>query len=249
MKLILVSDTHLVAPGERLFGLDPLANVEACIESINRDHADADLVVFAGDLTDAGAAAAYEALAVRIGALVPPWRMTMGNHDDRSAFLAAFPDAPAENGFVQSSADFGATRVILLDTLWPGQVAGRLCEARLAWLDRELAGARDALVVVHHPPLAIGIPSLDETRLSDADALLAILRRHGNVRHLFAGHVHRLSHGHWHGIPCTTLRGTNHQSALKFSGPHEVSFESPAYAIVVAAPDGFAVHFQEFPAR
>lgn len=249
MKLIVVSDPHLVAPGARLFGRDPLANLEACIESINRDHADADLVVFAGDLTDDGLSEAYRALADRVRALIPPWRLMMGNHDDRPAFLAAFPGTPVAGGFIQSSADLGTSRVILLDTLWPGHVAGRLCDARLGWLDRELAGAGDVLVVMHHPPLAIGLPALDETRLSDPDALLAVLRRHGNVRHIFAGHVHRLSHGSWHGIPVTTLRGTNHQSALTFTGPHAVSFETPAYAIVVDAGDGFTVHFQEFPAR
>src|SRR5690606_30621991 len=98
------------------------------------------------------------------------------------------------------------------------------CANRLAWLDRQLTGAEDAMVVMHHPPFEIGIPSLDETRLANAQDLLDILRRHGNVRHLFAGHVHRFIHGSWHGVPFTTLRSTNHQSALKFTGPHEVSF-------------------------
>lgn len=246
MKLILVSDPHLVVPGVTLFGRDPLANLAACIASINREHADADLVVFAGDITNDGEAEAYAAFAGLAGRLLPPFRIVPGNHDARAALLAACPDTPQADGFIQSSQDVGTTRLILLDTLWPGHVAGLLCDRRLAWLDRELASAGEALLVMHHPPCAIGIPSLDDSHLANPESLLRILRGHGNVRHIFAGHVHRLSHGSWHGIPFTTMRGTSHQSALKFSGPHEVSFEAPTYSVVLSGPDGIVVHSCEF---
>ncbi len=35
MKLIQITDTHLVPPGERLYGLDPRARLEACIADVN----------------------------------------------------------------------------------------------------------------------------------------------------------------------------------------------------------------------
>lgn len=246
MKLIVVSDPHLVAPGVELFGSDPLQQLEACLADINARHADADLVIFCGDLANDCEPPAYAALAARIGSLVPPFRMMVGNHDDRAAFLDAFPAASQTDGFIQSSLDIGDTRVILLDTLWPGNVPGALCDRRLAWLDDQLGSAKEALLFTHHPPMAIGIPSLDECRLSEPERLLALLQKHGNVRHIFAGHVHLLSHGCWHGIPFTTLRSTNHQSALKFSGPHEVSFEAPSYAVILADEDSLVVHTEEF---
>lgn len=246
MKLIVASDFHLVVPGVELFGSDPLKQVEALIAEINDKHADADLVIFCGDLTNDCEPPAYAGLAARIGDLAPPFRMMMGNHDDRDAFLHAFPDAYQEGGFIQSSLDIEGTRLILLDTLWPGNVPGVLCDKRLAWLDAQLASASDALIFMHHPPFAIGIPSLDDCRLTQPDQLLAVLKRHGNVRHIFAGHVHLLSHGSWHGIPFTTLRSTNHQSALQFTGPHAVSFEAPAYSIVLVDEQSVVVHTQEF---
>ena len=246
MKIILVSDLHLVAPGETLFGMDPLRGLETCIADINRTHADADLVVFAGDLTNDGEAAAYEALAERVAHLAPPHRFMMGNHDDRARFLRMLPQPADEDGFVQSSVDIDGARIILLDTLWPGHVAGLLCDARLKWLDRRLGATAKALIFLHHPPFRLGIPALDECRLSEPDRLLSLIRKHGNVRHLFAGHVHRLAHGSWQGIPFTTVRGTNHQSALRLDGPHEVSFESPAYGVVLVDRDEVIVHTQEF---
>lgn len=249
MKLVIVSDLHLVTPGATLFGLDPLERLEACIGDINANHADADLVVFAGDLTDDGRADAYAALADRLGLLLPPHRLMLGNHDDRAAFRQVFADAPEVDGFLQSRADIGGLRLIFLDTLWPGHVEGQLCNRRLAWLDEQLASVADALVFLHHPPMPIGIASLDACRLSDPDALLALLKARGNVRHLFAGHVHRLSHGNWDGIPFTTVRGTSHQSALRFDGPHAISFEASAYSIVLAGRKGVVVHTQEFEAK
>jgi len=248
-KIVQVSDLHLVAPGERLFGLDPLARLEDCIEDINRNHADADLVVFSGDLTDRGEASAYAALAERLASLAAPFRLMVGNHDDRAAFISAFPDAPAEGGFVQSRLDMAAWRLVLLDTLEPGHVEGRLCAERLGWLDDALAGAERVLLFMHHPAFPIGVPALDDSRLADAGGIGALLARHGNVRHIFAGHVHRFASGIWGGIPFATLRGTNHQSALTFTGPHDVSFEPPAYAVILAERDNVTVHFHEFAHR
>ncbi|SMH37105.1 phosphodiesterase [Mesorhizobium australicum] len=247
MKIVLVSDLHLVAPGESLFGLDPLKHLEDCIADLNRHHTDADLVVFSGDLTNDGEASAYAALAERLADLAAPYRLMLGNHDDRAAFANAFPQAAMQDGFAQCYVDLPQFRAVLLDTLQPGQVEGRLCETRLTWLDDALEGGRDTLLFLHHPPFPIGVPSLDGSRLLDADPLLDVLRRHGNVRHIFAGHVHRFAGGVWRGIPFTTVRGTNHQSALELDGPHAVSFEAPAYALVLADGDGLVVHMHEFP--
>lgn len=249
MKIVQVSDLHLVAPGETLFDLDPLARLEDLVADLNRNHADADIVIFSGDLTNDGDPAAYAALAERLTRLSAPFRLMLGNHDDRTAFRSAFPDAPAEGGFFQAAVDLPEGRLVLLDTLEPGLVEGRLCAARMAWLDAALSAGRPSLLFLHHPPMRIGIPSLDDSRLADADRLLALLRRHGNVRHIFAGHVHRLVSGVWGGIPFATLRGTNHQSAFKQHGPHEVSFEAPAYAVILADRDNVTVHACEFPAR
>lgn len=246
MKVILVSDPHLVAPGVKLFGLDPLDQLERCIAAINADHADADLVIFGGDLTNDGEAEAYAALDEKLAALAPPQRLMMGNHDDRRRFRSAFPDAPGVDGFIQSSVDIGETRLILADTLWPGKVDGLLCDRRLAWLDDQLATTGEALLFMHHPPFPIGIASLDACRLGNPKDLLSLIRRHGNVRHIFAGHVHRQSQGDWHGVPFTTVRGTSHQSALKFAGAHEISFEAPTFSIIMADSETLVVHAQEF---
>lgn len=249
MKVIQISDPHLMAPGGLLHGSDPLARLEACLADIGKNHADAELVVISGDLTNDGERAAYAALREKLARFVPPCRLMLGNHDDRTLFLEMFPGAATGNGFVQSVVDSREGRLILLDTLDSGHVEGRLCAARLEWLDERLqeAGNRPAFLFMHHPPFRIHIPELDRVRLADADALHAILLRHGNVRHIFAGHVHRLIAGSWRGIAVSTLRSTNHQTALDFSQSWSLGHEPPAYAVIFIDADGVVVHFHDFP--
>lgn len=247
MKIIQLSDPHLMTPGGLLYGSDPLARLEACLADIGKNHADAELVVISGDLTNDGERAAYAALRERLAQFSPPCRLMLGNHDDRALFLEMFPEAVTERGFVQSVFDGSEGRLILLDTLDSGHVEGRLCAARLEWLDEMLREARGpALLFMHHPPFRIHMPVLDEVRLADADAFHEVLSRHGNVGHIFAGHVHRPIAGSWRGIPVSTLRSTNHQTALDFSQSWSLGHEPPAYAVIFIDADGVIVHFHDF---
>ncbi len=248
MKLIQVTDLHLVEPGLTNFGIDPLARLEAVIASINALHADADLVIFSGDLANDCELAAYQALAERLEHLIPDWRLMTGNHDDRAHMRSVFGTRIPEGEFIQHVIDLPQGRVLLLDTLSAGEVPGTYCTERLAWLSALLADVDAAYVFMHHPPMDVGIESLDAVRLRDpdAEALHAALARHGNVRHIFAGHVHRIMSGVWRGLPFAIQRSTSHQTALKFTGAHEVSFEKPTYAVILADEQSVVVHPFEF---
>lgn len=251
MKLIQVTDVHLVPDGQLLFGADPVARLQACIDDINRHHADAALCVITGDLTHNGDEASYRLLADCLATLRTPWRLLLGNHDLRASFRRVFPDAPVDdNGFVQSVMEVPGAVLVFLDTLQEGTHEGRLCARRLAWLAQQLDAARDRDVYVfsHHPAPELGLASVDWIRLHDHEPLRALLTRHGRVRHLFSGHVHRPSAGTWHGIPFTTLRGTNHQHELDFAlaGPATTVQEPPAYAVALLRDSGLVVHFHDF---
>ncbi|MDR6635331.1 3',5'-cyclic AMP phosphodiesterase CpdA [Phyllobacterium sp. 1468] len=249
MKIIQVTDLHLVKPGTTLCGLDPLARLQACITDINRNHRDAELVVFTGDLSDTGEEITYRVLAEELTKLLPPFRLMLGNHDDRTAFLSVFTTVRVEEGFVQSVKDTSEGRLIMLDTLVPGRPEGRLDVARLRWLQQRLleAGDRPVFLFSHHPAFPIHMPLLDRMGIVEADALHALLKEHGKVRHIFAGHAHRPIAGSWRGIPVSVLRGTNHQAALDFSPDRiAVTHEPPAYAVIFIDQDSVIAHFHDF---
>jgi Icc protein len=249
-KLIHLTDPHLVPPGEPLYGLDPLARLRAALAEVNRAHADANLVLITGDLTDRGEPPAYCGLRAALAGLAVPHALLMGNHDRRDAFLDVFPEAPrTAEGFVQFVIDTPDARIVCLDSLEPGSDAGRLCARRLGWLEATLKAnhGRDVLVAVHHPPMAVGMPVMDGIALRDGAVLGDLLVRHGRVRHLLFGHVHRPIAGAWRGIPFTTQRGVSHQCSLgltaaTFHGSHE----PPAMGIVLLDGEQVVVHGHDF---
>jgi 3',5'-cyclic AMP phosphodiesterase CpdA len=251
MKLIQVSDLHFVPPGTLLYGLDPRARLEAAIADINTHHGDAELCLFTGDLADHGAPAAYAALRETLGALQVPYRLTLGNHDDRDNFLRAFPEAPRdEHGFVQTVVTTGGGDMILLDTHEPGQHSGRFCVKRQAWLRARLAEAADKPVTIfmHHPPLDIGIPSLDRIGLEDKPGFAEVVAGAGHIRHIFFGHVHRPVSGSWRGIPYTGVRSLVHQVPfdLVTESPVPHDHAPPAYNVIFLNGDDTVVHHHEF---
>jgi 3',5'-cyclic-AMP phosphodiesterase len=251
MKFIHLTDLHLVAPGRRLYGLDPSARLRAAIADINANHADAAFVLITGDLAHHGEPAAYEALKASLGELASPCHLLIGNHDDRAAFLRAFPAALVdEHGFVQGLVATPAGSFILLDTHEPGTHEGRLCERRLAWLDRTLAGLHGQAVflAMHHPPLPLALPAMDAFGLLERRELADVVARHGNVRHVFFGHVHRPLHGNWEGIPFSTQRGLSHQVAMHSGEQPGIpgSHEPPAYAIVLVDDGSVVIHVHDF---
>jgi len=250
MKLIQVSDLHYLPPGMLLLGIDPRARLEAAIDDINRHHSDAALCLFTGDLADRGESEAYDALRETLAVLQIPYRLTIGNHDDRDHFLNAFPDAPRdENGFVQTVVATDGGQVILIDTNHPGRHTGDFCARRQAWLKARLESAGDEAVYLfmHHPPLDIGIPSMDKIGLVDKQGFSRTIEGAG-IRHIFFGHVHRPISGSWRGIPYSSLCSMVHQVPLDFVTVDSVPYDlaPPAYNVILIDGDNTVVHHHEF---
>lgn len=256
LTFIQLTDLHLVSPGSLLYGIDPLARLEAAVADIAARHGPASacpaaFAVVTGDMTHDGDDATYRALAAALSRLPFPVHPMVGNHDSRALLRAAFPALPADrDGFVQYGFDTPAGRFILLDTLAPGAAHGELCRRRLASLDAELSGSSaPVFLFMHHPPLSIGLAAMDRLRLRQADDLLAVLAPHrARLRHIFFGHVHRPVSGSWHGVPFSTLPALGHQLALDFAATDTFpgSLEPPGYAVVQVTDSAVVVHTHGF---
>lgn len=237
MKIIQVTDVHLGRQGERRYGVDLHQRLASCIAHINAHHADAVLCVFTGDLTETGAPESYADLRTALNALSVPWRLLPGNHDRRANLAAAFPEVPVDgNGFVQSAHQMADEVLLFLDCLAEGRIEGELCERRLAWLDARLeeTAGRPAYVFMHHPPVALGLPQLDPLALEQPERFLGLLRRHGNVRHIFFGHVHRDIAGTVAGIPFSAQRGLHARFELALDRSSEIVEQAPpSYAVIL----------------
>lgn len=252
MKFIQFTDLHLVPRGEMLHGLNPHERLEACINDINRNHADAELCIITGDLAQSGQIEAYRDLRNCLSELELPVHLMVGNHDRREQALEIFPDIPVDSdGFFQTSFDTSAGRFVLLDTVEPGKPWGSYCAERCDWLRRTLEASRDVPVYLfmHHPPFHVGLNCVDRIGLgADGDQIGEILAGLDNLRHLFFGHVHRPISGSWQGIPYSTLRGINHQVPFDFNAVEVVpkSHEPPAYAVIFLKDGQTTVHVHDY---
>lgn len=256
LKFTVLSDIHLVDEGETSHGLDTYARLAAGVEAINARHADADFCVLAGDLADLGfkgATEPYARLQELVSQLTIPCHITIGNHDNREAFLAEFgADLVAETGYVDKVIDAKGYRVILLDSVLGPDVeeyhhGGHLAPEQLDWLRARLAEhAGPVVVVLHHHanPLHTNV---DRIRLENGAEFAATLKTHSDVRQVIAGHVHYTSTGMWHGLPFTTLAGSHYSVTVPLDGTKPARLWGTAQmAVVLGDDDQTLVHFDNY---
>ena len=180
LKLLQLTDCHLMPEGGRIFELDPAERLAAAISDINRNHSDAALCVLTGDLTNEGDPDAYALLRDRLAALSVPYQLVLGNHDDREHMRAAFPDLVVDpHGFLQSVRITPQGRLVFLDTVEAGVHNGVYCADRLIWLEHVLTESKGEPVYIfmHHPPMSIAMSRLDQYGLVDREAFADLIRR------------------------------------------------------------------------
>ena len=245
--LVQLSDVHI---GSRLGrrradAYDELRRAVAAVAALDLA---VDLVVVTGDLAEHGRAAEYAQLVAALDELPCPYVLAAGNHDDPSSVRALMADRlPLAPGLasVTYAADVGPLRLLVLDSCVPGRDHGRVGPEQCAWLDAELrAYVRPTVVVVHHPPVAIGHALLDTMFLADADALGAVIERHAHVERIICGHVHRAVAVRWRGTVVTTAPSGIRQfgPAFRPDAPFVLSDEAPGMAVHVWVAGALVTH-------
>ena len=211
-----ISDMHVRAGGELAYGVvDTTAHLRRCIAHILALKQRPDAVVMTGDLVDGGKPAEYALLREIIAPLAMPVYLIPGNHDEREALRAAFPDHAYLNQFppfIQYAIEEHALRIVAIDTVVPRQDGGELCAQRLEWLALTLATApqRPTLLLMHHPPFATHIAFMDDIGLAAPDPLAQIVAKHPQIERILCGHLHRPIQARFAGTIACTAPSTAH---------------------------------------
>ena len=258
LKLVIMSDIHILPPQEVKFGLDTAERFEKAIADVNEFYDDADLCIYAGDIADKGKIESYQLFdKIRKNNSVKSLVM-MGNHDDRDVYLDYDKNAMVdENGFVQGAVEMKGYRIIMIDSSEPGHVEGILCATRLNWLADQLAQAKTAqtpvILILHHNANRLHMP-VDTYRLADSENLATVLKQSGaQIAQIIAGHCHITTAGSWHGFPVATLSGNQHRVGQYFrnmSHLQQPCYEGPAqFAVIIADEANLTVHFHNYVDR
>ncbi len=214
MQVVWMTDLHFAAQGD-VGGVDVRARLASAVEHINQHYSNCAFCVISGDMVQHETPEDYQALKSQLAGLKLPYLPMVGNHDDRAMMKTAL-DVPGNcmAGFVQYSVPTDEGLVLCLDTQKAGSASGEFCSKRMAWLKAELARAGDmpVFIFMHHPPMDLDLPAQDQIQLENGAAFLDAITEHGNVRHLFIGHVHRAVTGSVRGIPYATMRAVSFQA-------------------------------------
>lgn len=190
LEVVQLTDSHLFGePQGQLLGLDTYDSLQRVIELVLAERSRIDLVLATGDLSQDGSTDSYRYFRQLSERIAAPVRWCPGNHDQRENMH----EVARSSGLMNPVLDLGNWRIVLLDSLIPGKVFGRLHAAQLALLDKTLGEApeRHCLVCLHHHPVVIGSRWMDRLGLRNAAALFDILARHAQVRVLLWGHIHQ----------------------------------------------------------
>jgi Icc protein len=244
--VVQLTDPHIGAP----WSDDPSAALAAAVAAVGEVLSSApDAVVVSGDIANTPADAEYEQARELLDRLDAPVYVLPGNHDDRDGLKRHFAIPVRDEQHLSYAVDLGPARLVCLDTQRPGHDGGQLDSQRLSWLERSLAvdGVTPTLLAMHHPPLVVGVPSLDSIAIpaDERSALAETLARHRQVHVIAAGHVHRAIIGELGGARVIAIPSTDVQLALDTEAP-EIRFvrEPPCFAVHMLVEGRFVSHIQ-----
>jgi len=242
MLIAHISDFHVFSetPETSLVRPDAADAARKVVADIATFAPKIEAVMFTGDLADGGSTKDYALLKDILSPLDMPVFVVPGNHDARPGLRAAFGDTlPFGPGpFLNYETWFGGIRILALDTLWDGQVPGRLDDTQLAWLGERLAvpHAGLTLILMHHPAFPSQMAPLDAMALQGGQAVFEqMIAGYTGPLRILSGHIHRPFQTLWHGVFCAVSGGPAFQHALTLD-------PEAAEPGIVAEPYAYFIH-------
>ncbi len=239
IEILHITDCHLSADSSNeLLGVNTLDSLDAVLAQASSDAVSPDLVMVTGDLAQDGSEEAYRCLQDRLSEYHCPKYWFAGNHDHRPSMA----EAVGQGSELTKVVRVGKWQIILLDSLVPGSVHGRLQQSELDVLETALNERPDlhTLVSLHHHPVDIHSAWLDGIGLHNRDEFWQIVDRAANVKAVLWGHIHQDIDDMRQGVRLLASPSTCIQFKPRSDG-FAIDNIAPGYRKLCLAPDGSIV--------
>ena len=187
LRLLHITDCHLVPDGERLLDMDTSASLTRVLEqAFGAKRWDA--IVASGDLVHSGGPKVYEKFWAIVSSFADaPLLCLPGNHDELLAMRQAqLPMQPLELDIWQ---------IAPLDSHGSGVPEAEVGEQDLMLLEqyRRASMAQHGLLATHHPLCETATPWLDKVRIADPEKVLDVIAATPGptLRGAIFGHAHQ----------------------------------------------------------
>lgn len=198
MRLAHVSDLHILPPGSEAEAQRPTSwdMATAIADDLVSISGGLDLVVVSGDLTEKADAASFATFERIFSRIDLPIVVVPGNHDGPSGMLDYVQQSSvlANWDISNRAVEIGGVRFLGLNTCVDNLTQGAIDADALTLVEAEIARQSDArlIVVMHHPPLLLGLDTFDGfCEIERGGELLRLLTTADQDILVLSGHVHR----------------------------------------------------------
>lgn len=235
VSLLQITDCHLGSqPGETLLGMDTDLSLRDVLTAAKANE-NPDVIMVSGDISNDAGAASYVRFLKIVDEYFPrvPVAWLPGNHDDPNCMLAVGHHP------LELSHQVSGWNLIMLNSRIPMEEGGRLGEAELARLERELEAHPDlsAAVFLHHQVVPVGSAWVDQYLVEDCAEFFAIIDRFPQVKFVSWGHVHQAFYQQRNGVDLIATPSTCVQF-MPNSDEFQVDSVMPGYRSYSLFQDG-----------
>lgn len=186
MRIIHMSDIHLVKDGAKIWDTDTKAHFDKALIKISQIK-DIDAIFVSGDLSDDGSLWTYQYLDDSFKSLGIPTYCCPGNHDDTEVMMKSYNPKFYK---VQECVSIKGWDFYLLNSVVDGMSRGLLPDTKIEYIENIIKHSDTPTVfVLHHPPIEPG-GWLNRKLLENRNDLNSVLFKYANVKLVLFGHIH-----------------------------------------------------------
>jgi len=184
MKIIQLSDSHIGRLTDITSGIDVRRNFEFLLEKVVKEKPD--LLVHTGDICyEIPEEEIYDWAKKKLITTNLPFSIIAGNHDDSALMCNVFYQKPDIQEYYYTL-NFQNTKLIFLDTC-----RGDMSEEQYKWLEKELVTEKNIVIFMHHPPIKMGVPFMDNKyAFRSSEKFCKLFESIYHNVFIFCGHYH-----------------------------------------------------------